>query len=110
MDFMSTWQAIRRRWLMVAGVTVAMAAVVGALTLLRQPTYTATAEGLVSISHPQTRPPWALTDGSQYITDRMTSYAQIGGTTLVILPVYARLHLRETLSGRVASTWVPDKA
>ena len=100
----------RNRWLIVAGVTVILAVLAGTLTMLRQPVYTATAEGLVSISHPQTRPPWALTDGSQYITDRMTSYAQLGVTTPVVLPVYERLHLHETLVGHVASNWVTDKA
>jgi capsular polysaccharide biosynthesis protein/predicted nucleic acid-binding protein len=110
MDLASVWKAIRLRWLIVVGVTLAAAALAGATTMLRQPMYTATSEGLVSISHPEARPPYALTDGSQYITERMTSYAQLGGTTPVILPVYSRLHLHETLVGRVASQWVTDKA
>ena len=110
MDAASVWKAIRTRWLIVAGMTIVMAGLAATLTMLRQPMYTATAEGLVSISHPETRPPWALTNGSQYIADRMTSYAQLGGTTPVILPVYGRLHLRESLIGRVASQWVTDKA
>lgn len=110
MDVASVRKAIRKRWLIVAGATVTLAALAGVVTLLRPPMYTATAEGLVSISHPQTRPPWALTNGSQYITDRMPSYAHVGGTSSVILPVYARLHLRESLNGRVSSQWVADKA
>lgn len=110
MDVASVWKAIRTRWLVVAAVTVVVASLAGVVTMLRTPMYTATAEGLISISHPQTRPPWALTNGSQYITDRMTSYAQLGGTTPVILPVYARLHLQETLIGRVSSSWATDKA
>jgi capsular polysaccharide biosynthesis protein/predicted nucleic acid-binding protein len=110
MDAASVWKAITTRWLIVAGVAVFMAMLAGAMTMVRQPMYTATAEGLVSISHPETRPPWALTNGSQYIVDRMTSYAQLGGTTPVILPVYGRLHLHETLVGRVASEWATDKA
>jgi capsular polysaccharide biosynthesis protein/predicted nucleic acid-binding protein len=110
MDAAWAWKAVRSRWLIVAGVTVVLAVLAGILTMLRHPMYTATAEGLVSISHPETRPPWSLTNGSQYIADRMTSYAQLGGTTPVILPVYARLNLHETLIGRVASEWVTDKA
>lgn len=110
MDVASVWKAIKARWLIVAAVTIFLASLAGLVTMLRPSMYTATAEGLVSISHPQTRPPWALTNGSQYITDRMTSYAQLGGTTPVILPVYDRLHLQETLVGRVASSWATDKA
>jgi capsular polysaccharide biosynthesis protein/predicted nucleic acid-binding protein len=110
MDVASVWKALRKRWLIVACATVTLATIASILTLLRPPTYTTTAEGLVSISHPQNRPPWELANGSQYITDRMPSYAHVGGTDSVILPVYARLHLGETLRGHVVSQWVADKA
>lgn len=110
MDVASVWKAISSRWLIVAGVTVAVAALAGILTMLRPPMYSATAEGLVSISHPQTRPPWALGGGAQYIADRMTTYAQLGTTTPVLLPVYARLNLGETAGIRVTSQAVPEQA
>jgi capsular polysaccharide biosynthesis protein len=54
-----------------------------------------------------------LANGSQYILDRMTSYAQLGKTTPVLTPVVNDLHLQETpltLSGRVTSKSLADRA
>ena len=110
MNVASVWRAIFGRWLIVAGVTVAVAALAGIVTMQRSPMYSATAEGLVSISHPQTRPPWALGGGAQYIADRMTTYAQLGTTTPVLLAVYARLNLRDPQNVLVTSQSVPEKA
>ncbi len=98
MDVASVWKAIRSRWLIVAGVTVVAAVFAGTLTMLGDPMYTATAEGLVSVSQKQSRPPYALSNGSQYLIDRMPSYAQLGHTSPVILPVVEQLDLREPLS------------
>jgi capsular polysaccharide biosynthesis protein len=113
MEVGTVLHAIRHRWLMIALITAAMAAVAGILALLSPPTYTATAEGLLSVTSPETRPPYALANGSQYILDRMTSYAQLGRTTPVLAPVVDDLHLQETpltLSGRVTSKSLADKA
>lgn len=113
MEVGTALDAIRRRWLIVAVITATVAAVAGILALSSAPTYTATAEGLVSVTSPQTRPPYALANGSQYILDRMTSYAQLAQTTPVLAPVVSDLHLEETpltLGGRVTSQSLADKA
>ncbi|BBY63360.1 YveK family protein [Mycolicibacterium helvum] len=110
MDTAAVLKAIASRWLIVAGLAVAAATVVGILTMLRPPVYVATAEGVVSVSSPQTRPSWALGNGAQYIAERMTSYAQLGTTTPVLLPVYTRLGVRDTASVGIASEPVPNQA
>lgn len=113
MEVATALHAIRQRWLMVALITAAMALVAGMLGLLSPPTYTAKAEGLLTVTSPDNRPPYALTNGSQYILDRMTSYAQLGKTTPVLTPVVNSLRLRETpltLSGRVTTRSLADKA
>jgi capsular polysaccharide biosynthesis protein len=113
MEVGTVLRAIRHRWLAVALITAAMAAVAGVLALFNPPTYTATAEGLLSVTSPETRPPYALANGSQYILDRMTSYAQLGKTTPVLAPVVDDLRLQETpltLSGRVTSKSLADRA
>jgi capsular polysaccharide biosynthesis protein len=99
-------KAVRSWWLIVALTTVIGGAVAVTLTMSRPPSYTATAEGLVSIKNPQNRPPYSLSVGSQYILDRMTSYADIGETTPVLQPVVDGLNLNETavtLRRRVSS-------
>ena len=103
------WRAIKNRWPVVAGVSVVMALLAVILTMATPPMYTATAEGLVSVGQTQNRPPYALTNGSQYILDRMTSYAQLGVTSPVVLPVVAKLQLREPLR-EVAAQSVANKA
>ncbi len=106
-------RALRRWWYLVAVTTVVAAAVAGGLTAMRPPMYTATAQGIVAVSDPQTRPPYALASGAQYILDRMTSYAELGVTTPVLTPVVANLNLDETplsLSGRISSHSVVGKA
>jgi capsular polysaccharide biosynthesis protein len=105
--------AIRQRWVMMALITTAVTAMGAMFALLTPPTYTATAEGLLTITSPETRPPYALANGSQYILDRMTSYAQLGKTTPVLAPVVDDLRLQETpltLSGRVTAKSLADKA
>ncbi|MGO4441826.1 hypothetical protein AB4Z42_00570 [Mycobacterium sp. 2YAF39] len=110
MDVAAVWKAIAGRWLIVAGATVAAAALAGILTMLQPEVYSASAEGVVSVSSPQSRPSWALGNGAQYIADRMTSYAQLGTTTPVLLPVYARLDVRDTSNVTIASEPVPNQA
>lgn len=113
MEVGTVLHAIRRGWLMVALITAAMTGVAGILALFSPPAYKATAEGLLSVTSPETRPPYSLANGSQYILDRMTSYAQLGRTTPVLTPVVNNLHLQETpvtLSGRVTSQSLADKA
>jgi capsular polysaccharide biosynthesis protein len=105
--------AIRQRWLMIALATMAMAAVGAIFAVANPPTYTATAEGMFSVASPEKRPSYALANGSQYILDRMTGYAQLGRTTPVLTPVVNDLHLQETaltLSGRVQAKSVADKS
>jgi capsular polysaccharide biosynthesis protein len=112
MEVGTALHAIRHRWFVIALITAAMAAVAGVFALFNPPMYTATAEGLFSVASPETRPPYALANGSQYILDRMTSYAQLGRTTPVLAPVVNDLHLQETpltLSGRVTSKSLADK-
>jgi succinoglycan biosynthesis transport protein ExoP len=110
MNVAAVRNAIARRWLIVAGVTVAAAALAGILTIMSPLVYTASAEGVVSVSSPQSRPSWALGNGAQYIADRMTSYAQLGTTTPVLLPVYTRLDVRDTSAVHIASEPVPNQA
>lgn len=98
---------------MIALVTTAMAVAGAMFALLTPPAYTATTEGLFAVTKPDTRPPYALANGSQYILDRMTGYAQLARTTPVLAPVVDNLHLQETpltLSGRVTSKSLADKA
>lgn len=113
MDVATVVQAVRKRWLAVTLITSAMALVAGLFGLLSPPTYTATAEGLLTVTSPESRPPYTLANGSQYILDRMASYAQLGKTTPVLTPVVNDLHLHETpltLSGRVTSKSLADRA
>jgi capsular polysaccharide biosynthesis protein len=105
--------AVRHRWVMIALVAAATTAMGVIFALSTPPTYTATAEGLLSITSPENRPPYALANGSQYILDRMTGYAQLGKTTPVLAPVVDDLRLQETpltLSGRVTAKSLADKA
>jgi capsular polysaccharide biosynthesis protein len=104
---------LRRRWLFVLAVVSLMAALAGAMTLSRPPSYTASVRAIVSVSSPQTKPPYVLASGSQFIIDRMTSYAQLGDTTRVLGPVVSSLHLAETpatLTGRVTSRSILETA
>ena len=113
MEVGTALQAIKRRWLAITLITAVLAGAAGLFSLWSPPTYTATAEGLLSVTSPQSRPPYALANGSQYILDRMTSYAQLGNTTPVLGPVVDDLHLQETpltLSGRVTSKSLADRA
>lgn len=113
MEVGTALQALRQRWVMMALITAAVAAAGASYALLTPPAYTATAEGLFTITKPDTRPPYALANGSQYMLDRMTGYAQLARTTPVLGPVVDDLHLQETpltLSGRVVSKSLADKA
>jgi capsular polysaccharide biosynthesis protein len=113
MDVGTALHAIKSRWLVITLITTVLAGVAGIYSLWSPPTYTATAEGLLSVTSPESRPPYALANGSQYILDRMTSYAQLGRTTPVLAPVVDDLHLQETpltLSGRVDSKSLADRA
>jgi len=105
--------ALRRWWFVIALLTVGAGVAAGVATSSQTPMFTATAQGMVSISEPGSRPPYALASGAQYILDRMTSYAQLGVTTPVLTPVVDELGLQETplsLSGRVLSHSVVGKA
>lgn len=98
--------ALKKWWFVVATVTAVSAVAAGGYTAMQPPMYTATAQGILSVSNPQTRPPYALANGAQYILDRMTSYAALGVTTPVLTPVVDDLDLDETplsLSGRIDS-------
>src|SRR5882757_549820 len=113
MEVGTALHAIRNRWLAIALITAAVAAMAGILALFNPPTYKATAEGLLSVTSPEKRPPYALANGSQYILDRMTSYAQLGKTTPVLAPVVDDLRLQETpltLSGYVTAKSLADRA
>ncbi|WP_156687070.1 YveK family protein [Mycobacterium sp. Marseille-P9652] len=106
-------RAMMHRWLIIAAITGAMAAMGAIFAVFNPPMYKATAEGLFSVASPETRTPYAMANGSQYILDRMTSYAQLGKTTPVLTPVVNGLHLDETpltLTGRVTSKSSADKA
>lgn len=106
-------QAIRRWWLVIILVAVIAGTAAGVFTAGQPPMYSATAQGIVSISDPQNRPPYALASGAQYILDRMTSYAWLGVTTPVLTSVVENLRLKETplsLSGRVTSHSIVGKA
>lgn len=106
MELSELLAALKKWWFVVAIVTVVSAAAAGGYTAMQPPVYTATAQGILSVSNPQTRPPYALANGAQYILDRMTSYAELGVTTPVLSPVVDELDLDETplsLSGRIDS-------
>jgi capsular polysaccharide biosynthesis protein len=106
-------RALRRWWWVILLATVVAGGGVAAMTSSQPPMYTATAQGVVSVSNPASRPPYALASGAQYILDRMTSYAMLGVTTPVLTPVVDQLALQETplsLSGRVDSHSVVGKA
>lgn len=99
-------EALKKWWFLIAIVTAVSAVAAGGYTAMQPPMYTATAQGILSVSNPQTRPPYALANGAQYILDRMTSYAELGVTTPVLAPVVDDLDLDETplsLSGRIDS-------
>lgn len=113
MDVATVLHAVKQRWIAVALITAVMAAIAGLFGVLSPPTYTATAAGLLTVTSPESRAPFTLANGSQYILDRMTSYAQLGKTTPVLTPVVNDLHLQETpltLSGRVTSKSLADRA
>ena len=113
MELRDLLQAIRKRWLFIAIVTAISGIAAGGFTAMQPPMYTATAQGMVSVSNPQNRPPYALASGAQYILERMTSYAELGVTTPVLTPVVSDLNLKETplsLSGRVTSHSIVGKA
>lgn len=103
----------RRFWLLIAVLTLGSALIAGALTAIRTPHYTAMARGIVSVSAPQERPPYALASGAEYILERMTSYAELGVMTPTLAPVIDELNLDETplsLSGHIDSHSVVGKA
>ena len=113
MDVSLVTAALRRWWLVILASTWAAGAIVGVFTATQPPAYTATAQGIVSVSNPDTRPPYALSSGAQYILDRMTSYANLGVTTPVLQRVIDDLGLdetAETLSGHIDSHSIVGKA
>ena len=113
MDVRDLRQAIRAWWLVIVLAAVIAGSAAGVFTARQPLMYSATAQGIVSISDPQNRPPYSLSAGAQYILDRMTSYAWLGVTTPVLTPVVENLRLKETplsLSGRVTSHSIVGKA
>ena len=113
MELATVLSALRRCWLPVMIFAVVAAVVTGGVSWLRPRMYVATAQGMVSISDPERRPPYALGEGADYILNRMSSYALLGATTPVLAPVVAELHLDETpltLTGRVQSRSLSGKA
>ena len=113
MELATVLRALRRFWLPVMIFAVVAAVVTGGVSWLRPRMYVATAQGMVSISDPERRPPYALGAGADYILNRMSSYALLGATTPVLAPVVAELHLDETpltLTGRVQSRSLSGKA
>lgn len=110
MELSGAVNAVTKRWLIVVIVTVVLAAAAGVLTAMSRPMYSATAEGVVSVGAPQTRPPYALANGSRYILDRMTSYAQLGVTSPVLDPVAKELGVNEPLTERVSCQSVANQA
>lgn len=104
---------IARRWYVVVLVAVIAAALAGYSAAKKPTVYQATAQGLVSIGKPEARAPYVLASGSDYILNRLPTYAQLGVTTPVLGSVVNELGLDETpltLSGRVSSHSVVDKA
>ncbi|BBZ48195.1 YveK family protein [Mycobacterium parmense] len=112
MDVGTALSAIRQRWAVIALIATTSIILSSIFALMNPPEYKATAEGWFSVSQPETRPPYALANGSQYILDRMPGYAQLAKTTPVLTPVVDTLHLQETpltLSGRVTASSLADK-
>ncbi|OBI74857.1 YveK family protein [Mycobacterium sp. E740] len=93
MEVVAALRAIRSGWLIVAILSAILAGLASVLTALTTPTYTATTQGLVSVGNAQSRPTYSLTNGSQYIVTRMTSYSQLGVTTPVLEPVVEQFRL-----------------
>lgn len=113
MELSALKAALRRGWLLVVLITCAAAAIAAVVTATQPKMYTATAQGVVSVSNSAGRPPYALSSGAQYILDRMTSYANLGVTTPVLTPVIDDLGLPETpgsLADHVSSHSVVGKA
>lgn len=106
MELRDVWTALRRWWYVIVLTTLVAGAIAVVVARSAPAMYTATAQGFVSVTDPQNRPPYALASGAQYILSRMTSYAELGVTTPVLAPVVDDLRLDETplsLSGRISS-------
>jgi capsular polysaccharide biosynthesis protein len=84
MDVRRTVETLGRHWRLIITGLVLGAALGGAVAMTIAPTYTATAQALVSIASPETRSPTVLASGSQYIQQRMTSYAELVRTSRVL--------------------------
>lgn len=113
MSMHQVMEALRRSWIAIVVSVMVFAAVATALTAANPPRYTATADRLVSVNVPSGKPQYVLAEGSQYILDRMTSYAQLGVTTNVLTPVVRELNLPVsplTLSSSVSSQSVVNTA
>jgi succinoglycan biosynthesis transport protein ExoP len=96
MDVRQAARTVRQRWWIVVLGVVVVAVAAGGWTLASPRVYTTSAQALVSISSPQSKPAYMLASGSQYILDRMTSYAQLGETPRVLGPVASSLRLDES--------------
>ncbi|MEU2349084.1 Wzz/FepE/Etk N-terminal domain-containing protein [Modestobacter sp. NPDC049651] len=111
MDVRTTLGLLARRWLVVVGTAVVAALVVGVLAWSRTPTYTASADVLVSVAAPETRSTNVLASGSQFILQRMTSYAELATASRVLDPVATALGTDpDELSQHVAATASVDTA
>jgi capsular polysaccharide biosynthesis protein len=96
MDLRYALTAIRRMWLVVILVMVALAGLAAVMAQRTVPKYAATARGVVSVSRPDARPPSVLTSGSMYILARLTSYARLGTSSRVLDSVADELGLART--------------
>lgn len=105
MDLIGMLRALRRRWAYVLGGVslgvLAAAAVVASST----PTYTGTAQVFISTPAPDATAS-DLAQGSQFSQQRVTTYARLANTPLVLQPVLDRLDLDMSvgdLAGKVSA-------
>jgi succinoglycan biosynthesis transport protein ExoP len=102
-------EILRRRWLGVLVVTVAVLAAASALTLLSTPKYTATTRLFFAVQGSQSVTD--LAQGSTFAEQQMTSYAQVATSPLVLDPVIRDLDLDTTpdaLAGAITAV-VPSE-
>ncbi|MGB3675039.1 MAG: polysaccharide biosynthesis tyrosine autokinase [Candidatus Nanopelagicales bacterium] len=86
---------VRRRWLSIVVITLAVLGGTAVYTLTTTKTYTATAQSFVALTGEADSSSNALT-GAQFAAQRVKSYTQIAGSPDVLQPVIAELKLPYT--------------
>ncbi|MEJ2887941.1 polysaccharide biosynthesis tyrosine autokinase [Actinomycetospora aeridis] len=107
MDLKGLGAALQRRRLTVLVTTLAVTAVVAAITFLIPPTYQAEARLFVSTQVDAANPSQQLFQGGSFTVDRVRSYTEVATSPRVLEPVVARLGLDTTpdeLASQITAT------